>query len=501
MAEGATIGSQDAPRIPRVEMLVGGRHVPSADGEWFTVDNPATQQPLAEVPRGRSADVDRAVASAASAFPAWRDRSPSERGAALARIADDISTDVEALAQLLASETGNAIRTQSRPEILQAARTFQYFGGVAGELKGETVPLGPTLLSYTVREPYGVVGAVIPWNSPALLGSMKLAMAVVTGNTIVLKAAEDAPLTMLAIADICARHLPDGVVNVLTGYGVECGQPLLSHGGVAKISFTGSTAVGKLAMQLASERVLPVTLELGGKSPTVIFPDRDDDVTAQGVLDAVRITRQSQSCTAGARLLVHESIFDSFTARVSERLSSLRIGDPQDEATDIGSIINRRQYERVCGFLTDAQLADARTLVGGAPSAEELAAPGYFVRPTVLTGVDPTWRVAREEVFGPVLVALPWSSEREAVAMANDTHYGLAAYVWGNDVAAALRTAHRIDAGWVQVNRGGGQLLGMSYGGRGESGLGQEFSIEGARDGYTFRKSITVDIGVPAPAP
>jgi acyl-CoA reductase-like NAD-dependent aldehyde dehydrogenase len=500
MGEDATLGSQEVARTPRVEMLVGGRHVSSATGEWFTVENPATQQALAQVPRGRSADVDRAVASATSAFPAWRDRSPSERGAALTRIADDISADVEELAQLLASETGNAIRTQSRPEILQAARTFQYFGGVSGELKGETVPLGSTLLSYTVREPYGVVGAVIPWNSPALLGSMKLAMAVVTGNTIVLKAAEDAPLTMLAIARICARHLPDGVVNVLTGYGVECGQPLLSHGGVAKISFTGSTAVGKLAMQLASDRVLPVTLELGGKSPTVIFPDRDDDVTAQGVLDAVRITRQSQSCTAGARLLVHESIFESFTARVGERLSSLRVGDPQDEATDIGSIINRRQYERVCGFLTDPQLADARALVGGAPTVQELAAPGYFVRPTVLTGVDPTWRVAREEVFGPVLVALPWSSEREVVAMANDTHYGLAAYVWGNDVAAALRTAHRIDAGWVQVNRGGGQLLGMSYGGRGESGLGQEFSIEGARDGYTFRKSITVDIGAPASA-
>jgi betaine-aldehyde dehydrogenase len=486
--------------MQRVEMLIGGRHLPSTAGEWFTVDDPATQQPVAEVPRGRSEDVDRAVDVAASAFPAWRDTSPYDRGDALLRIAEDIRADVEHLAHLLATETGNAIRTQSRPEILQAARTFQYFGGVAGELKGETVPLGPTLLSYTVRVPYGVVGAVIPWNSPALLGSMKVAMAVMTGNTIVLKAAEDAPLTMLAIADICARHLPDGVVNVLTGYGVECGQPLLSHSGVAKISFTGSTAVGKLAMKLASDRVLPLTLELGGKSPTVVFPDRDDDVTAQGVLDAVRITRQSQSCTAGARLLVHESIFDSFTARVAERLTALRVGDPLDEATDIGSIINRRQYERVCGFLTDAEVADARTLVGGPPSAEERAAPGYFVRPTVLTQVDPSWRITREEVFGPVLVALPWSSEREAIQLANDTHYGLAAYVWSNDTSAALRTAHGIDAGWVQVNRGGGQLLGMSYGGRGESGLGQEFSVEGALDGYTFRKSVTVDIGTSATA-
>ena len=485
---------QPGSRLERVEMLIGGKPTPSVADEWFCVESPATQQPLAEVPRGRSADVDRAVACALDAFPLWRDINPIDRGSALIRIGDDIAADVEPLARLLAAETGNAIRTQSRPEILQAARAFRYFGGVSGELKGETVPLGNQLLSYTVRVPYGVVGAVIPWNSPALLGSMKIAMALVTGNTIVLKSAEDAPLTMLAIAQICSRHLPDGVVNVLTGFGVECGQPLLAHPQIAKISFTGSTQVGKLAMRLASDRLLPLTLELGGKSPTVIFPDRDDDVTVQGVLDGVRITRQSQSCTAGARLLVHESIFDSFTERLADRLGSLRIGDPLAEDSDIGSIINRRQYERVGEFLADSQAAGAHALVGGPPSAEERSAPGYFVRPTLLTNVDARWRVAREEVFGPVLVAIPWATEGEVVQMANDTHYGLAAFVWTNDIGAGLRTAHAIDAGWVQVNRGGGQILGMSYGGRRESGLGQEFSIEGALDGYTFRKSVTVDI-------
>ena len=476
-------------------MLIGGKHTPSVADEWFTVESPATQRPLAEVPRGRSTDVDRAVACARDAFPIWRDTNPIDRGFALIRIGDDIAADAERLARLLAAETGNAIRTQSRPEILQSAQAFRYFGGVSGEVKGETVPVGVKLLSYTVRVPYGVVGAVIPWNSPALLGSMKVAMALVTGNTTVLKPAEDAPLTMLAIAEICSRHLPDGVLNVVTGFGVECGQPLLSHRGISKISFTGSTLVGKLAMRLASDRLLPLTLELGGKSPTVIFPDRDDDITVQGVLDGVRITRQSQSCTAGARLLVHESIFESFTERLADRLRSLRIGDPLEEESDVGSIINRRQYDRVGGFLVDSQAAGARALVGGPPSAEELSAPGYFVRPTLLTNVDAGWRVAREEVFGPVLVALPWATESQVIQMANDTHYGLAAFVWTNDIGAGLRTAHAIDAGWVQVNRGGGQILGTSYGGRRESGLGQEFSIEGALDGYTFRKSVTVDIG------
>ena len=478
----------------RTEMIVGGQRVPSAAGEWFVVESPATQRPLAEVPRGRAADVDRAVSVALRAFPRWRATSPATRGAALVCIAEEIQADHERLARILAAETGNAIRTQARPEIIQAADTFRYFGGIARELKGETVPLGPGLLSYSVREPYGVVGAVIPWNAPALLGSMKIAMALVTGNTVVLKTAEDAPLTMLAIAEICDHHLPGGVLNVLTGYGVECGQPLLQHPDVAKLSFTGSTAIGKLAMHAAADRVLPITLELGGKSPAVIFADRDDDATAQGVLDGVRITRQSQSCTAGARLLVHESIFESFTGRLAERLGALRIGDPLDDESDIGSIINRRQYERVCGFLTDAEVGRARTIVGGPPSAGELAAPGYFIRPTLLADVDPSWRIAREEIFGPVLVAIPWSTEAEAIQMANDSHYGLAAFVWTNDIGAGLRTAHAIDAGWVQVNRGGGQLLGMSYGGRRESGLGQEFSLEGALDGYTHRKSVTVDL-------
>ena len=481
-------------RLGRIDMLINGRRVASRSRQWFDVQEPATQVTLAEVPRSTSEDVADAVQAATAAFATWRRTRPAERGQALLRIADDLEADGERLGRLLAAETGNALRTQARPEMASTSDTFRYFGGVSREFKGETVPLGPDLLSYSVREPYGVVGAVVPWNSPVLLAAMKIAMAVATGNTIVVKAAEDAPLAVLAMGEIINRHVPDGVVNILTGYGPECGQPLLESPGVAKLSFTGSTAVGKLAMRIAAERVLPVTLELGGKSPAIVFPDRDDDATVAGVIAGMRFTRQSQSCTAGSRLLLHESIFDSFLEKLVKQVDGLRIGDPLDEDTDIGTLINDKQYRRVCSYLTDDEARSATTLTGGAPSEQESREPGFFVRPTILTGVDPSWRVAREEVFGPVLVALPWSDPADAVAMANDTHYGLAAYVWGSDISAALSVAHALDAGWVQVNRGGGQLLGMSYGGRKESGLGHEFSLEGALEGFTHRKSITVNL-------
>ncbi|GII96997.1 aldehyde dehydrogenase family protein [Sinosporangium siamense] len=444
------------------------------------------------MPRAGAADVDRAVRAAAAAFRAWRRETPAGRGRALLRIADDIEADAERIARLLATETGNAIRRQARPEVASAADLFRYFGGVAGEAKGETVPLGRGLLNYTLREPIGVVGGIVPWNAPVQLASVKIAMALVTGNTLVLKAAEDAPLAVLEVAAICARHLPPGVLNVLTGYGTEAGAALLEHPGVDKLSFTGSTEVGRIVMRAAAERILPVSLELGGKSPVIVFPDADEDAVAAGVVDGMRFTRQGQSCTAGSRLLVHASVFDSFPARVTDAVSRLRMGDPLDERSDLGTVINQKQYDRVRGYIDDGLTCGARPLIGDLP-AEAGPSDGFYIPPTVLTGVRPSWRVVREEIFGPVLVALPWHDEAEALRMANDTHYGLAAYVWSHDIGRALRTAHALDAGWVQVNRGLGQLPGMSYGGIKQSGLGREFSLEGALDGFTQRKTVTVD--------
>jgi betaine-aldehyde dehydrogenase len=371
---------------------------------------------------------------------------------------------------------------------------------LGGELKGETIPLGEQMLSYTRREPIGVVGAIIPWNAPVLLGALKIAPALCAGNTIVLKAAEDAPLGVLLMAEICQGFLPPGVLNVLTGLGEECGAPLAEHPSVRKLSFTGSTEIGKLIMRSAADRIVPVSLELGGKSPSIVYPDANEDWVADGVIAAMRFTRQSQSCTAGSRLFLHANIFESFLDKLRSRTAALKIGDPLDEATDIGSIINEKQFRKVCAYIDEGiRRKDARLVFGGLPPTEGPLSEGYFTVPTVFADSSNDWRLAREEIFGPVLVAIPWREEADAIRMANDSHYGLAAYVWTHDIGTALRTAHAIESGWVQVNQGLGQQPGHSYGGYKQSGIGREFSLEGMLDSFTQRKNVTVNLNTPRP--
>ncbi|MBV9685817.1 MAG: aldehyde dehydrogenase family protein, partial [Alphaproteobacteria bacterium] len=386
-------------------MLIGGDWVESASGELLPVENPARRQIIAEIPRGSAADVDRAVKAAAAAFPGWAKVAPRERGRMLLRIAEALERRAEEMARTIALETGNALRTQARGEARLAADIFRYFGGLGGELKGETIPFGEQVLSYTRREPLGVVGAIIPWNAPVLLGALKIAPALCTGNTIVLKAAEDAPLGVLLMAEICHEHLPQGVLNVLTGLGEECGAPVTRHPGVCKLSFTGSTEVGKLVMEAAAERIVPVSLELGGKSPSIVFPDANEDWVVDGIIAAMRFTRQSQSCTAGSRLFLHADIFDAFLDRLKEKTAALKIGDPLDEATDIGAIINEKQFNKVCSYVEDGlKQPAARLVIGGLPPKSGPLAEGYFAVPTVFANVANDWRLAREEIFGPVLV-------------------------------------------------------------------------------------------------
>ena len=478
-------------------MLIGGQWVESASGARLTVENPAKRAPIAEVPRANAADVERAVAAGAKAYAEWRKVAPRERGKALLRIAEAIQARAEELARTIALETGNALRTQARGEASMTADIFRYFGGLASELKGETLPLGEQVLSYTRREPLGVVGAIIPWNAPVMLGALKIAPALCAGNTMVMKAAEDAPLGVLLMAEICQQFLPPGVLNVLTGYGEECGGPLANHPGIAKLSFTGSTEVGKIVMRAAAERIVPVSLELGGKSPSIVYPDADQDWAVDGIIAAMRFTRQSQSCTAGSRLFLHEDIFDSFLDKLEKKTTALRIGDPLDEKTDIGTIINNKQFTKVCKYVDEGlKRSDAKLVFGGLPPKTGPLSEGYYALPTVFADRSNDWRLAREEIFGPVLVAIRWSDEAEAIRMANDSHYGLAAYVWTHDIGAGLRTAHAIESGWVQVNQGGGQVPGMSYGGYKQSGIGREFSLEGMLDSFTQRKSVTVNLAV-----
>lgn len=477
------------------KMLIGGEWVDTQSGEALDVENPATRSPIARVPRGNALDVDRAVAAGLSAFASWRTVPPRERGRILLQIADHLDHRAEEIASTIALETGNALRTQARPESKSAADIFRYFGGLASELKGETIPLNETVLSYTRREPLGVVAAVIPWNAPLLLAAVKVAPAVCAGNTVVLKTAEDAPLAVLKMAEVCQEYLPPGVLNVLTGTGIECGAPLFSHKQVAKLSFTGSTAVGKIAMEAAAKRILPVSLELGGKSPVVVFPDADEDWVADGIIAAMRFTRQSQSCTAGSRVFLHRSLFDRMLDRIVTKASALRVGDPLDEASDVGTLINSKQFQKVCGYIEDGiAQPHSKLLAGGLPPKQGPLSQGYFLTPTIFASTTNDWRLAREEIFGPVMVAIPWENEDDVIRMANDTHYGLAAYVFTHDVGKALRCAHSIEAGWVQVNQAAGQSPGHIYGGYKESGLGREFSLGAMLDSFTQTKNVTINL-------
>lgn len=474
--------------------FINGEWVAAVNQGFIDVENPSTREIIAKAARGDKDDVARAVTAASNSFEAWRALPARERGSRLTAAANAIFEKSEEIARLMAAETGNALRTQARGETASAIDVFRYFGGAASEQKGETLPFGRGLLSYSTREPLGVVASIIPWNSPVVLAAVKIAMALSTGNTIVLKPAEDAPLAVLRMIELAAPFFPPGVLNAVTGTGLECGQPLVRSSDVSKISFTGSTAVGRDVMHAGADRILPVSLELGGKSPSIVFPDSLDEATVDGVIAAMRFLRQGQSCTAGSRLFVHASIFEDFIDQLVSKVQGIRIGDALDESTDMGAIINRTQFDRVRGYIQLAFEERANCLTGGVPPSSGRLAQGYFVEPTIFSGVRNSWRVSREEIFGPVLVAIPWTEFDDVISQANDTHYGLAAYVWAKDLSTAINAADKIDAGWIQVNRGGGQMAGMSYGGRKESGIGSEYSIEGALEGYTRRKSISIAV-------
>jgi len=499
MSQCCTCGGGNTVELKKESMLIGGEWVSALDGRTLQVETPSRRGTVVgEVPRAGESDVDRAVRAAAEAFPGWKKVAPRDRGKMMDKIASDLEAHIDEIARITALETGNALKTQSKPEIAISVDLLRYFAGVAGELKGETVPLGEGVLSYSRREPLGVVGGIIPWNSPVALGALKIAMALTAGNTLVLKASADAPLAVLDMAKICAAHLPAGVLNVVTGTGSECGVPLAAHPLVRKLSFTGSSEVGRSVMAAAAERIIPVSLELGGKSPQIVYPDCGSE---QWVVDHVfygmRFTRQGQSCTAGSRLFLHESIYEPFLEKLTAKLQTLKIGDPLDESTDMGAIINERQFNSVCSYVREGlEQPKARLVTGGLPPAEGPLSVGYYMEPTIIGNVSNDWRLAQEEVFGPVLVAIPWKDEADAIRMANDSVFGLAAYIFTHDMGKGLRAAHAIESGFVQVNQGVGISPGHTYGGFKQSGIGREWSLEGMLDCFTQRKSITVNLQV-----
>ncbi len=474
--------------------LIGGQLVPARSGRSFAVVNPATGQQVAHAAEGDAADVDAAVADARAAQPGWARVPARKRGALVARCAALITEHAEELARLIALETGKALRTESRVEAGVVADILEFYGGLGGELKGETVPFAPDVLSVTVREPLGVVGAIIPWNVPMLLMALKIAPALVAGNTVVVKSAEEAPLAVLRICELMNRVLPPGCFNMLSGYGPECGAPLVAHPDVRKVTFTGSVEVGRIIAKGAAEKLVPVTLELGGKSPMIVFADCDFERTVMGAITSMRFTRQGQSCTAASRIYVERPLFDRFVDALAAKVDAMVMGDPLDEATDIGTIISRDQFDKVQGFIDEGLATPGATgRACSAMPADPAMRDGLFIRPHIFTHLPDGSRLVQQEIFGPVTCVFPFDDPEAALAAANGTEYGLAASLWTNDLKRGLDLAHRLEAGLVQVNQNLVVQANLSYGGVKSSGLGKEASLESMLEHFTHKKTIMVN--------
>lgn len=475
-------------------MLIDGELVGAASGQSFPVENPATRAVIAHAPSAGPGDVDRAVDAASAAQKGWAKQHARDRGRLALACAEALRHHVEELARLVALETGKAIRTESRLEAAAVADAFAFYGGLASELKGETIPFRSDMMTLTLREPVGVVAAVIPWNVPMMLMAMKIAPAIVAGNAVVVKSAEEAPLAVLRICEIIAPILPRGVINIVSGDGPTCGAALVAHPKVKKVTFTGSVETGRAIYRSAAEKLIPVTLELGGKSPMIVMADADLDRAVAGAIAGMRFTRQGQSCTAASRMLVHADIHDRFVDALVEAVGRLRMGDPLDEATDIGTIISPEQFSKV-----EAYIRLGETLGGTAHRAAALPEDsgldgGLFLQPVIFTGLSHDSALAQEEIFGPVTCIFAFEDYEEAIRLANDTAFGLGATIWTRDMTVALDAVHRLEAGFVQVNQNIVAQPNLSYGGVKHSGLGKESSLESMLEHFTHKKTVIFNL-------
>jgi len=473
-------------------MYIDGKFVNAASGKTFPVYNPATGEVMAQVPEAESEDVDRAVRAARRAFDGgpWAKMSPSQRGRLLTKLSDLIEQNLEEFAELESMDNGKPLTVARAADVPLAADLFRYMAGWTTKIMGHTFPISfpGEYLTYTLREPIGVVGQIIPWNFPLLMAAWKLGPALAAGCCVVIKLAEQTPLSGLRLAELIHEAgFPEGVVNVLTGYGEGAGAPLAAHELVDKVAFTGSTEVGRLIVHAAAGNLKKVTLELGGKSPAIIFPDADLERAIPGTASAI-FFNHGQCCCAGSRLFAHESIFDKVVEGVSDIASKIRVGSGLDPQTQMGPLVSEEQFQKVTGYIDSGLQEGAKATAGGKRAADK----GYFVQPTVLTKTKPDMKVVREEIFGPVVCAIPYSdADLDRIAKeANDTPYGLAASIWTRDISTANKMAKRIRSGTIWINCHNVFDAALPFGGYKQSGWGREMGSE-VLNNYTEVKAVT----------
>jgi betaine-aldehyde dehydrogenase len=469
-------------------LYIGGKWQESADGGTFETINPSNLEKLGEVPEATEKDIDQAVAAAKTAFEEWRQVPMAERARCLEALAKRIDENAEELALMDAVDSGNALNGM-RGDMDWTSATLRYFAGLITEIKGESSSHGPRHLNITRRQPYGVVAKINPFNHPFRFCVEKAAAPLAAGNCVVIKGSEQAPLSGLRFGELCEGIFPDGVINIVTG-GAKAGQALVTHPDVSRIGFVGSVPTGRIIAKAAAESLKVVSLELGGKNPIIIFPDADPERAAAAATKGMNMNRQGQSCSSTSRVFVHESLHGAVTEELVKQAEALPIGVPWVESNDVGPIVSKRQYERILGFIESAKEDGAECLTGGGPPEDEELRKGLFVSPTIYDRVTPDMRIGSEEIFGPVMSVMPWSNYEEMLNTVNGLEYGLTAAIVTNDLAKAMETAERVEAGYVWINSTG-RYLGAPYGGWKQSGLGQEECFEELLS-YTRIKNINM---------
>jgi betaine-aldehyde dehydrogenase len=495
MTTGSTTqpAASETPTVAR--MIIGGETVDAVDGQTFEVGNPATGKVIATAPLGGRADVDRAVAAAQAAFEerkGWANWAAGKRGRSLAKLADLIKRNSDELAWLESRNGGKPI-AGARGEIIGASLVFDYYAGAANKVFGQTIPVSKPGLDLTLREPIGVVGLIVPWNFPLLMAAWKVAPALAAGNTAILKPASYTPLTALRLGELALEAgIPPGVLNVVTGPGGTAGASIAAHPGVGKVAFTGETTTGQEIMRLAAGNIKKISLELGGKSPNIVFADADLEKFARESPYSV-FDNAGQDCCARSRILVERSAHDQVVELFANATRALRVGDPADETTEVGSLVSTKQRDRVKDYIEIGLGEGANLVIGGAAPEDPALADGAYLLPTVFDGVGNDMRIAREEIFGPVVSIIAFDTEEEALRLANATPYGLSGSIWSRDIGKALRAAKALQAGVISVNSNSSVHTEAPFGGYKMSGIGRELGMS-ALDLYTETKNVFIDL-------